>query len=46
MENGSVGITGDGKLTNYINVMYKQSLIKNQTGDYTVLDNAQALKDG
>lgn len=23
-----------------------QSSIKNQTGDYTVLDNAQALKDG
>ncbi len=27
-------------------VKYMQSSIKNQTGDYTVLDNAQALKDG
>ena len=44
-ENVGKGGSGTGTV-NPKDVRYMQSSIKNQTGDYTVLDNAQALKEG
>ncbi len=44
-QQGTAGKGGSGTV-NPKDVRYMQSSIKNQTGDYTVLDNAQALKEG
>ncbi|MBQ9232504.1 MAG: RHS repeat-associated core domain-containing protein [Lachnospiraceae bacterium] len=45
LESKDKGGSGTGTV-NPKDVRYMQSSIKNQTGDYTVLDNAQALKEG
>ena len=40
-----LSVKGGSGTVNPKDVRYMQSSIKNQTGNYTVLDNAQALKD-